>query len=309
MAFFEPSVSFRKLPKGGDVQAAQSLSALTSGTAVLLLIHGYNNDQSEASDEYEGWKRRQNEIGRLNANAVGVYWPGDRGASNALLNVLFYMQALPKAQATAPLLADALRRAANLLGTLRVRIIAHSLGARVTMELLEELNKHPQPNLIIEKFVVMAAAVATGRLGPKQPFRTALDLPSMGGFMNLFSEVDPVLRFAFGPGEALGGEGLFLTALGHQRWTGGGVIAEPRLLQNRIDGAHHGDYWAGDENNQDSVLRASTAARFARQFLDLGPMARLVASATTPARATEPQREVQARVSTARTTPSRDVAA
>lgn len=311
MAFFEPSVSFRKQPKGGDVDAAllQPSSALTSGTSVLLLIHGYNVDQFDASDSYNGWTTRQNEIGRLNANVVGVYWPGDRGSSNALLNAIFYMQALPKAEATAPFLAAALRRAANLLGTLRVRIIAHSLGARVTLELLDELNKHPQPNLVVEKFVVMAAAVSTRRLGPSKPFRAVLELPTMSGFMSLFSEVDPVLRFAFGPGEALGEHELFVTALGHERWTGGSAIGEPRLLQSRIDGAHHGDYWTGDETNADSVRRAATAARLARQFLDLGPMARLVASVTTPARVTEPRRESNARVTATRAIPGRAVAA
>jgi len=312
MAFFEPFVSFRKQPKGGDIDAAllQPSSALTSGTSVLLLIHGYNVDQFDASDSYNGWTTRQNEIGRLNANVVGVYWPGDRGSSNALLNAIFYMQALPKAEATAPFLAVALRRAANLLGTLRVRIIAHSLGARVTMELLDDLNKHPQPNLVVEKFVVMAAAVATRRLGPSQPFRAVLELPTMSGFMSLFSEVDPVLRFAFRPGEALGGGGLFVTALGHERWTGGGAIGEPRLLQNRIEGAHHGDYWAGNEKDPAAVARAAKAARFARQFLDLGPMARLAASVTTPARTTESPRDLDGRATApARTTASRAVAA
>jgi len=310
MAFFEPSVSFRKQPKGGDVDAAllQPSSALTSGTSVLLLIHGYNVDQFEASDSYVGWTTRQSEIGRLNANAVGVYWPGDRGSSNALMNAIFYMQALPKAEATAPFLAAALRRAANLLGALRVRIIAHSLGARVTLELLNELNKQPQPNLVVEKFVVMAAAVSTRRLGPSKPFRAVLELPTMTGFMSLFSEVDPVLRFAFGPGEALGEGELFVTALGHDRWTGGSAIGAPRLLQNRIKGAHHGDYWAG--HDPASIERAKQAASFERQFLDLGPMVRLTESVTTPARATEPPRNLDARATApARTTGSRAIAA
>src|SRR5215212_7699007 len=180
MAFFEPFVSFRKQPKGGGVRAAdpQPLTALIRSSSVLLLIHGYNVDQFAASDSYEGWKARQAEIGRLDANAVGVYWASDKGSSSSIVNALFYMHAIPNAKDSAPLLADALRQAANLLGALRVRIIAHSLGARLTMELLHLLRNPPQANLVVERFVVMAAAVATRRLRPSEQFRTALELPT-----------------------------------------------------------------------------------------------------------------------------------
>src|SRR5258706_304206 len=99
MAFFEPYISFRKQPKGGDVDAAllEPSTALTSWTSVLLLIHGYNANQFEASSDYSGWSKLQDEIGPLNANTVAVYWPGDRGSSNSLVNALFYMSALPHA--------------------------------------------------------------------------------------------------------------------------------------------------------------------------------------------------------------------
>jgi pimeloyl-ACP methyl ester carboxylesterase len=306
-AFFGPSVSFRSSPKGGDFQnpPPDALKTLASATSAVLLVHGYNNDQQDASDSYSGWVQRQSELGGMNEHLVAIYWPGDNWESGA-----FYMQAIPRALKTGAALAALLQAAANVLGTMRVRIIAHSLGARVTMELIDHLTAK---NIVIDGIAVMAAAVATARLAPgtAHPFRVALDgLP--GTLLSLFSPDDNVLAFAFPLGESLAGGGFLPTALGHVQWTGSGAIQPPRLVQMRVSNAGHGDYWSGNDAKPKSVAAARQAASDVRAFLQLHPLSRGVPAAAVPERQIAPRetlapRAVDARATPARTTASRAV--
>jgi pimeloyl-ACP methyl ester carboxylesterase len=116
---------------------------------------------------------------------------------------------------------------------MRVRIVAHSLGARLTMFLLDELRTRPSANLVVEKVVVMAAAVPTSELAPKRPLRLSADSVVRDGLLSLYSPNDRVLQFAFPSGESLAGNGFFPTALGRNQWSGASAIGEPRTTTTR----------------------------------------------------------------------------
>jgi len=303
VSFFEPSLSFRSGPSGGSVVSPpvrSPLSGVLAGTgAIVLLVHGYNNDQADASAAYRAFLDRQRDIGPIRDKMVAVYWPGDNWEGG-----LHYTRAIPKAKATARALADEVRRAVAANGYLRVKVLAHSLGCRVTLEMLRELSHNRPPTLVVERFVLMAAAVATSAVSSGRPLRQALDAMSLVPFMSLYSPEDPVLAFAFPAGQALAGEGFFPRALGHDHWSGPSAVSPPRLTQRRATQARHGHYWGGSRETLPVPVN-----EWIRQFLDIGvPPPRSVPARLTEVRVMEDPRTVAARVVGARTTPARAVA-
>lgn len=293
----EPFVAFRDPERNtlAFLPAArqQPSGALTAGTNLLLLVHGYNDPIADAAQSYRAWKQLQVDLGGIPLrNVVAVYWPGSNWERFAV-----YIQAVSTAKEAARRLATELRHAAAGIGLLRVRIVAHSLGSRLVVEMMEELREQAEPRLVVERLVVMAAAVPTRRLAPGQVLRDGLDGTGVS-FLSLFSGDDSVLRFAFPIGESLAGGGFFPVALGRRRWQGGEAIGAPRLTQDEVVGAGHGDYWGGKESTRD---RAGRAARVSREFLNLGTAPRVLSSRATPERPT-----VDSRVTTpARSTPIR----
>ncbi|HJQ35837.1 MAG TPA: alpha/beta hydrolase [Thermoanaerobaculia bacterium] len=278
---FEPYISFRKVSANSldliDPPVQQPSNALTRGTNLLLLIHGYNSSVAGASESYTGWQSLQNELGGIaNANVVGVYWPGSNWES-----VLVYLQAIGKAEQTAQRLARALHAAAAGFGVLRLSILTHSLGARVTLNLVERLQKDANPRIQLERFVVMAAAFPTRFLSPGRPIRQSLD-QARTPFLNLYSEADAVLHYAFPLAESIHGSGFFPTALGRTKWTGGSAITAPQLTQQENTGSGHTTYWYGETG----AARASAlrAGRLARGYLGLGAVARETPTRDTPTR-------------------------
>jgi pimeloyl-ACP methyl ester carboxylesterase len=302
---FQPFVSFRESNNSLSFRAAPKIvpdGALTRGSSLLLLIHGYNDSMDGASDSYTAWRALQQSLGgiSLDLNVAGVYWPGSN-----FENFLVYMQAIGKATETARRLAGLLREKASAFGVLRVRIVTHSLGGRLLFELLRELNDHPS-SVSIESFVVMAAAVPTFMLqspdsSHNRPLRVALDAAIDRRFRSLYSRHDWIVGPAIRLGETLRGEGWFPVALGSRKWSGPTAIGEPRLTQEEISGATHGSYWPSLNDLRES--HALAAATSVRQFLQIGPTAR-----DTPSRDLDSRDEAAPRETIAsRATPSRAV--
>src|SRR5438874_544528 len=124
--YFGPYVSFRAGENSADFAPAKSVpeNALTRSSSLLLLIHGYNNNMTAASESYDAWVALQKDLGGIpGRNVVAIYWPGSNWE-----NFAFYMQAVHKSQTAAQKLAEVLRKAADDFGILRIRIVAHSLG-------------------------------------------------------------------------------------------------------------------------------------------------------------------------------------
>ncbi len=261
-------INLRKDPEGGlPLDTAQG--NWKGGHAIpqhelLVLIHGYNNHLREAEGAYMGLRNRQ--AGQLASGAwqaviegrLGdVFWPGDANWAGVVdkLDFLFYANAVSVAKNVAPKIADYLRSRRELL---RVHLLAHSLGCRVALEVISDIERHGGPT--IGKVCLMAAAVPTFKLCPGGAlFHT---LAGIDQLRVLFSPNDVVLTAAFPAGQTLasGDEGFFPAAVGH---AGDIPLTPGKVDRDHIPGAAHGDYW-GQERDHSTNTSAKSIADFFR---------------------------------------------
>jgi len=258
------TLSYRHEPVGGEIRDVPVVSdgaALASAQHLVLLIHGYNNDMEDAVKAYEGFHARQRNldgdarygIGRV---FVDVYWPGD--GAWGIFSFLFYMKSIKHAVTTAGRLAAYL--AGRVAATIRVDIVAHSMGCRLAMELLRALSAQPSaPG--VGRMVLMAGAIPTAMLGLKTPsrrLRPAYDAVLREGTHSLYSGSDMVLAYAFPAGQSLasGDEGFNPTALGHELWVEPSVPLNLGQIENNQ--ADHGDYWGW--NTKSKALQCANKA-------------------------------------------------
>ncbi len=268
-------ISYRERDAGGEVRAAPQIDdeiALATAAHVVLLVHGYNNDRADAEAAYAGFHARQRELDGEGRYAIGrvfaeLYWPGD--AAWGPVSFLFYPWSIERAKLAAERLGDLLDARLGARGA-RLEIVAHSMGARLALELLRNLAAR-RSRLAAARIVLMAAAVPVFMLEQRVPprrLRPAFDAMLAEGARSLWSAHDSVLAFAFPPGQsaAPGDEGAMPVALGHESWIDPG--APPNLGQVENACAGHGDYWGWNESPS-----ALAAARFAagqiREYLRL----------------------------------------
>ena len=273
-ADYRPLLQFylRKKAEGGSILSPADIRAgadeLTR-RACLVLVHGFNNTDSEASEAYLGFRWRENEIfspadPRTYEHLFGdAFWPGDADWWSFFdkADFLIYPAAVHTAVRAATELANALWRMPNLE---TVDFIAHSLGSRVVLETLLLLRARAMPR--VRKVVLMAAAVPSEMLEPRGRFYDLLiALHDEGAAIDiLHSKADTVLHYAFPPGQSMagGGEGSE-RALG--RFGPSPMMPGYRanISEREIGGAAHGDYW-GHSKTPPSRVATEEAGRFLR---------------------------------------------
>ena len=284
-ANYEPLLQFylRGKPEGGRILVPAEIRASADELTrreCLVLVHGFNNTDSEAAEAYFGFRTRQQEIFSPPSPAVfehrfgDSFWPGDADWWSFFdkLDFLVYPSAVHTAVPTGMELANALRRMPNLE---EVDFIGHSLGCRVVLETLLLLRGHPLPR--VRRLVLMAAAVPSEMLEPGGRFHDLLTAMSADGTTIdvLYSKADTVLHHAFPPGQSLaGGREPSQRALGRfgpSPWMPGfrGTISE-----REIGGAKHGDYWGHNKTGPSRV-----ATEEAGRFLKLGDIGRELGTA------------------------------
>jgi hypothetical protein len=169
-----------------------------------------------------------------------AFWPGDAEWPGLVdkLDLLCYSKAVPVARDVAPKIADYLRQRNNENDVLIVHFLAHSLGCRVTLEVIDSLARNGGPK--VGKVCLMAAAVPTFKVCPGGSLYNAVTQASQ--LRVLFSPADPVLGGAFPPGQTIarGDEGFFPQALG---LNGDIPSMSGKIDRDHIDGARHSDYW------------------------------------------------------------------
>lgn len=290
---FEPSLSFR-FDRGTDIRPAplqRPAFCLTRSSRLTLLIHGYNNDEDAATDAYDAFRDLLTEGGRRGANLIGVYWPGSNWS-----NIFFYMRSIGRAQGTAQRLAAAIRQAAAAYPTLQIGIVAHSMGCRLTLELLKHLSDLPN---IQFRAALMAAAVPTFMLRADGPLRSTVTNPQRE-VLSLYSSGDSVLKIAFrlGQSAARGPEGFLPIALGAARFTDADPVVAASLSQFPSEGAGHSDYWGWKDKTRDTARRANLAVdTFLHPFT--------AAPRMTPVRHTPQRHADEPRATSTRRTPTR----
>lgn len=262
-------LSLRTRDAGGDVQrpGPEQARQLLGHRRLLLLVHGYNNDQGDARRAYAGFEQLQRQLARVEAGdgyaggrtVVKVYWAGD--ADFGLLSPLFYPWIVKNTPLSGQYLAELLDAVAGEEG-LDLCVVSHSLGCRVAAELLRALR--PGSRARVSRVVFFAAAVGLDKLEDlsAQALGRAFASRVQDSALSLYSGFDGVLAGAFPLGQTLapGDEGFFPTALGHALWTSDRQPAQ--LSQGEVPGAGHSDYWGWVEKTRERCgLPANAAAR------------------------------------------------
>ena len=301
------TLSYRDAPVGGGILAQPKISderAIEQALHLVLLIHGYNNDEQAAKEAYEGFHARQRD---LDSDAhygdgrtfVEVYWPGD--AAWGFASFLFYMGSIQRAIRTAEHLAGYLAK--HIRNAVRIDIVAHSMGCRLGTELLRALQDLPAAPQIM-RIVFLAGAVPTFMLEKRSPprrLRPSYERVLRDGARSLYSGSDLVLAFAFPAGQSLapGDEGFLPAALGHAMWTD--VTVPVNLGQDENPKAGHGDYWGWNTKPRhlQCAIKAASEVRSYLQFPSAGSrtisVRSVAGSAALEARTIETQRKIAAR--------------
>lgn len=225
-----------------------SARTLSGRTRALLLVHGYNNDETDARHAYDAL------LGGLPPSVLSAFdcvvefqWPGDSYWRKAV-GMAMYPQQIETARAAARLLAAELVRAAGSSGgRLRVSVVAHSLGCRLILEAIADSVFRPGSAPHLNLVLLMAAAVPvnlvrSGHLGTK--LATGGTRPSEIAILH--SSADMVLRWGFPVGQGIAWNLRIETAWHREavgRWgepfrAGAGVTPFPT-------GYGHSGYWSG----------------------------------------------------------------
>jgi pimeloyl-ACP methyl ester carboxylesterase len=257
------SLSMRLAFEGGGLRnpgQAKWKGLAISQPDLIVLVHGFNNNQEEAEVAYLGFRDRQAELLQANSQKfedtlTDVFWPGDADwGFFDFFDFLCYPKTIGTAKASAPILADYLMSRSDVLN---LYFVGHSMGCRVVLETIDILRRrgHPTP---IRKVCLMAAAVPTHEICPGGRLANALETPER--LRVLFSPADTVLQYAFPLGETAGGDGLLPVAVGRY----GDVPMSPgKIDRDWIPNAGHSDYW-GWNNSEESKLAAQEVANFLR---------------------------------------------
>jgi len=278
---YKPSLELylRAKQEGGDLLVPSILRArldALSRRSCLVLIHGFNNTDSEAATAYFAFRTRQTEINEpaapLDALFGDAFWPGDaRWGWLDMADALIYPISVGTAKRAAAQIARLLWQMPNLQ---RVDFIAHSLGTRVVMETLAQLRERTLPK--VERVCLMAPAVPSEMLEPRGRFFDLLRQmqAERTRFYVLHSMQDTVLHRAFPIGQRFAGAGEASSrALGRFGPTPLMPGYGDTLRGDAVEGAGHSHYW-GQEVNPAS----RKATELAGMFLELGARDRKLSS-------------------------------
>jgi pimeloyl-ACP methyl ester carboxylesterase len=256
MFFLFPSeLTVRTESSGGDLApqvTCGSTLGLSGRSRVVLLCHGYANSVDAARQSYGTFV--QNFISQfpmaasLKTDVFQFYWPGDEPYPG--VSQLSYPIQIRSARNSAQCLAKYLvTLPVPTTGEIEIYVIAHSLGNRVALELLNALRAvvgGGPTRFNFRGILMMAAAVPVNKVG----IGGSLHDPAlmMARQFVLHSTSDWVLKFAFPPGETAAGDGLFPQAVGR--------YGNPDQWTNSKDmpGYGHSDYWPKPETS-DMVAR------------------------------------------------------
>jgi pimeloyl-ACP methyl ester carboxylesterase len=247
------------------------------GQPIVLLVHGYNNDQAEAGDSYFAMRSNLDYLLRtcgidktvrqdVQSHIWELYWPGymplsHRGPSG--LKRKFYEPVMSAPSYSLEVIkargwvADRLSSYLNRIGPIEVFFIAHSLGCRVVLEVLERLLPSMISLMRCSGYLLMAGAVPIDQLMPSGRLRHTAALPP--NRFCLHSWHDAVLLGAFPPGQILSGE---IPIYGLPVATG--LTGWPAAMWSDHVGTSlsHGGYWSESLFRDNSISSQLCAAIF-----------------------------------------------
>ncbi len=271
IAFKEQPVwlSLRASPLGGAILDSPELQPphqISRARRLLILVHGFNVDLCAACRSYETFKERL--VLKWRVRSLPLYWPGDsatrlarlRGQSGlttefkSKLSYPFQIKrAVRSAEILSSFLAGNIGRHRSRRSRLEINIVAHSLGCRLTLELLKRLRKNDK--ISVRLAVLMAAAVPFFEVRRNGDLRTAIETPAR--VLLYRSEYDGVLGAIFRAGQTVERPWLHVwrrsdrNALGRNGWKNC-AHEKPRTVTEIVTGNDHSEYWA-DGNIPDDI--------------------------------------------------------
>jgi hypothetical protein len=231
-------ITLRRDNSGGlpTLEPLGNKAAFSARYRAILLVHGYNNSESEALKAFNRFVSYIEQIEpRLVADMGVVFWPGDWRIP--LFRKAAYPWRVITARESAGLLTDYLESLRDDQGRpAELILVAHSLGCRFV---LESLRMHLATGVDRRiTLILMAAAVPltwvqqeAHWLSATHHLRTVI----------LFSSADRVLHRAFPVGQSLAEPhfGLSQEAVGRFGRPTEGVW----WRRQEMSGYDHGDYW------------------------------------------------------------------
>lgn len=220
----------------------------------IFLVHGFNNDAQEAGRSYSTMRRGLDRVLRDGGCAQPrrraiqelmweFHWPGfyafpstnssesGRSWGEKGITMAAYNLQVRKARRW---VADAFAQYCLGLGAVELAFIAHSLGCRVTLEVIRRILDTPGRRASVSGALLMAGAVPVQFLSRGGRFHKAAATTRLR--YCFYSRRDMVLMLAFPGGQALAGE-VAPFAIGRSGW--------PRSAWNshRNTRFGHSDYW------------------------------------------------------------------
>jgi len=252
-------LSVRISDSGGPVRPVVNRPpdlAAPPGGHVIVLVHGYNNDASDAKESYGDFLDNLRSLSSqadsrprpATADLAKFLWPGD--ADLWIFSFLSYPSEIPDAQKSARVLAQFMT---EMPGLRQVSLIGHSMGCRLVLEMLAMVARDEVLGFPNVHFLILAAAavpVALVERGGRLHDGIVRTDPRV---LVLFSPDDLVLRFAFPAGQSLAytmghEDGIYFSAVG--------LNGNPRSLaasRKQLFGGGHSDYWKSDLIAQETL--------------------------------------------------------
>jgi hypothetical protein len=237
-------LTVRILPEGGGVRDAVSIEKRPAVTKsdIIVLVHGFNVNRKEGDDAYADFIQQFGKyfISGFPYNIYQLYYPADEKIK--ILSAISYPFQIGTAKISASRLYDFLQTEQGVSGRpLRMIFVAHSLGNRLVLETFGKGNVPHDFNW----YFGMASAVPVFKVEDDGDLNKPAILPDKS-FM-LYSTSDPVLHWAFPPGQTAAGkgEGFFPQAVGRKGNPNAGVWDD----RKEMNGYTHGSYWGGEESS------------------------------------------------------------
>lgn len=235
---------------------------------IRILIHGFNCNENEALSSYNNLmsslEKFTFERESISERFLCLTWVGDLSRGKLASSVL-YAQAIEAAQVCARIAAKEID---DIVATVRsncqdvrkITFIAHSLGCRLVLFLLDQLverARRENPDAALTRVtydaVFLGAAIPEGDIKRDSPLRGAVEAVERRA--NFWSSTDDILRFAFPAGEQsyrsfLGGSSRGGRALGTFSGNDDLTWDEVGLTDTGIG---HSDYWTDEYVAQELV--------------------------------------------------------
>lgn len=291
-----PRISLRRLPRGGalaEEPRATPATLLSNADELMILIHGYSNDEDVAFAAYERFMK--NVGAEWSQMAVCVYWPGDSLSDNPGARVGFlypvsrfttYSWQPPRASEAGEKLATAVIRAIDPRKAVALRsgripepqnlnIVAHSMGCRFALEFISHLSSRleleasrGQAPVNVRLVVLMAPAVPLYLVDARKPLGRALGKGECT--LVYWSAFDSALGLIFRFGQGWKSDRPSWPFAKRRSSLGKVGAPDRQRVMFRQTELEHSEYWA-------SGRIASEVGREFEKLYGTGPQARKVA--------------------------------